>query len=121
MRTARDSRLGGSHMLQRAPAEDARAPGPSSSGARSRALRVARFPGSANLTAAALYAIPSFAVTSASGASGDIGVNPSAARWAIVIGVNVLHATAAAMFTYRYLVAAPFVPEAPPPAPRRRR
>ena len=52
---------------------------------------------------------------------GVLGVNPSIGRWAVTIGINLLHATAAAMFTYRYLVGAPFIEEAPPPPPRRAR
>jgi hypothetical protein len=90
-------------------------------GAMQRSLRVARAPGSGSLTLAALYAIPAFAVASTIGLGGQTGVNPSIGRWAVILGVNLLHASVAAMFAFRYLAGGPFVPEAPAPAARARR
>ncbi len=90
-------------------------------GTMQRAYRIARVPGSGSLTIAALYAIPSFAVTSVYAFGGDIGVNPTPARWAITIGLNLIHATAAVMFAYRYLASAPFIDEAPKATRRPRR
>lgn len=84
-----------------------------------RSYRVARMPGSGNMTVATVYALPAFAVIAGYAFAGGIGVNPSAQQWAISIGVNLLHAAAAAMFAYRYLAVAPFVDEAPAPAARR--
>jgi hypothetical protein len=85
-----------------------------------RGIRFARTPGTGNLTLAALYGFPAFAALSAYAFGGQIGVNPSPTQWAVVLFVNVLHATAVAMFAFRYLAASPFVPEAPPVAPARR-
>jgi len=89
-------------------------------GTMQRSLRTARIPGSGGLTLAALYTIPAFAATSALTFSGHIEINPSIGRWAAVLGINLVHATMAAVFAYRYLAAAPFIPEAPAPAPRSR-
>lgn len=86
-----------------------------------RSIRVARMPGSGNITVATLYAVPAFAVIAGYAFAGGIGVNPSAQQWAISIGVNLLHATAVAMFAFRYLAVAPFVDEAPASTSRRAR
>jgi hypothetical protein len=90
------------------------------SGSMQRSFRAARVPGGNGLTLASLYAIPAFAVTSALAIGGQIEVNPSILRWATTLGINLLRATAAAMFTYRYLAAAPSIPEAAPPSRRTR-
>ncbi|HTG48451.1 MAG TPA: hypothetical protein VK646_12435 [Actinomycetota bacterium] len=79
----------------------------------SRAVRAARMPGANNLSLAALYAIPAFALLLAPVPGGTIGVNPSVAAWAISIALNVVQASVVATFAYRYLCVADVVPEAP--------
>jgi hypothetical protein len=83
------------------------------SGAMQRGFRFARVPGSGAITAATLYAFPSV-IAIFSTVSGRIGVNPTIGAWAVVLGVNLLHVVAVAMWAYRYLAGAPFVDEAPP-------
>jgi hypothetical protein len=79
----------------------------------SRSVRAARMPGANNLTLAAIYAIPAFAILLAPLPGGAIGVNPSIAAWAISMGINVLQMAVVATFAYRYLCVAEDVPEAP--------
>lgn len=85
-----------------------------------RAMRVARIPGAGNLTLAALYAIPSYALLVAPLPGSLVGVNPTALAWAISIVVNLLHVAMGATFTFRYLSVAAEIPDVAP-APRRRR
>ncbi len=85
------------------------------SDAMSRSVRAARMPGTGNLTFAALYAIPSFAIPLVPGLPGQlIGVNPSVGAWLLVFALNLVHVGVMATFAVRYLAIAGEVPEAPP-------
>lgn len=88
-----------------------------------RAWRVARIPGSGNLSLATLYVVPSFALFLSVPAlpGGAFGVNPSVGAWILVLSVNLLHAAVAAAYAYRYLSIADAVPEATPQPSRSRR
>jgi hypothetical protein len=87
-----------------------------------RSIRAARLAGTGNLTFAALYVIPALAFVVVPGKPGSqIGVNPSAGAWALVIGANLLHVAMLAAFAYRYLSVAQEVPEGPPARARTRR
>lgn len=83
----------------------------------SRSLRAARLPGSGNLTFAAIYSLPVFAVTFAllvgSVPGAELDVNPPASAWLLVVGMNLLHTAVLGAFTIRYLAVAAEVPEAP--------
>lgn len=82
-----------------------------------RSMRAARLPGVGNLGMAALYVIPAIAIIVAPGKPGNvIGVNPTAAAWAFVLLVNLLHLAMLAAFAFRYLAVADEVPEASPRA-----
>jgi hypothetical protein len=82
-----------------------------------RSMRAARLPGVGNLGMAALYVIPAIAIIVAPGKPGNvIGVNPTAAAWAFVLVVNLLHVAMLAAFAFRYLAVADEVPEASPRA-----
>lgn len=89
-----------------------------------RAVRVARQPGSGNLTLALLYVVLLFISLFFPLPGGLMGVNPSPAAWAVATLINTLHVCVLATFVYRYLVAAPGIDDAPrarrqPPARRR--
>ncbi len=90
-------------------------------GTMQRAFRTARMPGASNLTLAALYAIPIYALLVVPLPGNEIGVNPSATAWLASVGINLLHVAVMATFAFRYLSVAPLVPEAPAPKPRRSR
>ncbi len=76
-----------------------------------RAIRVARMPGSSNLTFAVLYALGAGAVLVAPVPGSDVGVNPAVSAWMVSIVANLLHATAIATLAYRYLAVAGAVPD----------
>jgi hypothetical protein len=80
-----------------------------------RSIRAARMPGSNNLTFAVLYVVPTLALLSPIPKPGSqIGVNPTAGAWVLVLVVNLLHAAMLAAIAYRYLMVAEEVPERPP-------
>jgi hypothetical protein len=79
----------------------------------SRAVRAARMPGSGNLTLASIAVVGGWAFLVAPLPGSTIGVNPSAAAWAVVLVVNLMHVVLQATFAYRYLAVAHAVPEAP--------
>ncbi|MGE5227965.1 MAG: hypothetical protein ACM3OO_13915 [Planctomycetaceae bacterium] len=87
----------------------------------SRSVRAARMPGSGNLTLASIAVVGGWAFLVAPLPGSTIGVNPSAAAWAFVLVVNLLHVALQATFAYRYLVVAHAVPEAPVKAQPERR
>jgi hypothetical protein len=87
----------------------------------SRSVRAARMPGSGNLTLASIAVVGGWAFLVAPLPGSTIGVNPSAAAWAIVLVVNLLHVAVQATFVYRYLLVAHVVPEAQPKAQPDRR
>jgi hypothetical protein len=82
-----------------------------------RSFRAARLPGSGNLTFAALYVVPWFAVFVATlvgavpGSAFD--VNPPYSAWIFVVIVSLLHVAIQAALGMRYLAIADEVPEAP--------
>lgn len=84
-----------------------------------RGIRTSRMAGSGNLMVAVIYSIAMFAINVAYLPSAGLDVTPSIGQWAGVIAVGYLNVAVVAMFAYRYLSVAPFVPE--PTAPRRRR
>lgn len=117
--------VGGVYLLAFAPVIAADE-GRTLSDAMGRSVRAARLPGAGNLTLAAIYVIASTAVLLFPGKPGsELGVNPSAAAWAIVLVANVLHVVMQGAVAFRYLSVADEVPEPPPrrrpePRPRRR-
>jgi len=82
-----------------------------------RALRAARLPGSGNLTFAAIYVVPWFAVFVATvvGAvpGSSLDVNPPYSAWIFVIVLSLLHAAIQGALAMRYLAIADEVPDAP--------
>lgn len=88
-----------------------------------RSVRAARMPGSANLWLAVGYVLISLVTLIAPLPGSAIGVTPSAAAWAVVIAINVMHVIVQSTLAYRYLAVAAQVPDQPvaraPRAPRR--
>ena len=84
-----------------------------------RGIRTSRMPGSGTLMVAVVYAIAMFAVDLAYLPSAGLRVTPTVAEWAGVIAVGYLNVAAAAMFAFRYLSVAVYVPEPAPPQRRR--
>jgi hypothetical protein len=84
-----------------------------------RSVRGARMPGSGNLTLAVTATFGSWAILVSPIPGSQIGVNPSALAWGIVLFVNLLHVAVQATFAVRYLAVATEIPEMP--APRRTR
>jgi len=83
-----------------------------------RSMRAARMPGAGNLTLAAIYVFLSFVVLAVVPWPGSqLGVNPTAAAWVVVLVANLLHMVMQAAVAFRYLSVAGEVPEA---APKRR-
>jgi hypothetical protein len=82
-----------------------------------RSVRAARLPGSGNLTFAAIYSLPLFAVWVAlqyGGVPGaELSVNPPASAWAFVVVANLVHVAVLAALALRYLAVAEEVPEGP--------
>jgi hypothetical protein len=80
-----------------------------------RAWRAARIPGSGNITLAALYVLPAYALLLAAPVlpGGAVGVNPPAGAWAFIVMVNLIHVAIMSMYAYRYLAIADAVPDAP--------
>lgn len=80
-----------------------------------RSVRAARMPGAGNLTLAAIYVVASVALLVAPGKPGsDLGVNPSAGAWAMVLAVNLAHVVVQAAIAFRYLSVADALPEVAP-------
>ena len=78
-----------------------------------RSIRGARMPGAGNLTLSAIYVFLSFVVLAVIPWPGSqLGVNPTAAAWVVVLVANLLHMVMQAAVAYRYLSVAGEVPEA---------
>jgi len=86
-----------------------------------RGIRTSRLPASGTLIIAVVYTLAVFAIDVAYLPSARLRVTPSVGQWAGVIAIGYLNVALAAMFAYRYLSVAPFVPEPAPAPPRRRR
>ena len=82
-----------------------------------RSVRVARLPGSGNLTFAVLYVVPWYATYAATvvGAvpGSDLDVNPPYSAWIFVVVVSLLHTAIIGAIAMRYLAIAGEVPDAP--------
>lgn len=84
-----------------------------------RTFLAARVPGSQNLVLAFLYALFAFVSPLLVPGLGRIDANPDLFTWVGVLAVNVIHLGFLATYCYRYLYAAPGLPE--PRAPQARR
>ena len=115
--------VGGVYLLSFAPVIAA-GEGRRLSDALGRSVRGARLPGAGNLTFAAIYVVASIAVLVAPGKPGtELGVNPSAGAWVLVLVTNLLHLAVQAGVAFRYLSVSDEVPEIVgkrEPAPRSR-
>lgn len=81
----------------------------------SRSVRGARMSGAGNLSLAAIYVVASIAVLVTPGKPGtELGVNPSAGAWVLVLVTNLLHLSMQAAVAFRYLSVSGEVPEGPP-------
>jgi hypothetical protein len=82
-----------------------------------RALRAARLPGSGNLTFAAIYVVPWFAIFVATVVGGVPGstldVNPRYSAWIFVVLMSLVHAAIQGALAMRYLAITDEVPDAP--------
>ena len=118
--------VGGVYLLSFAPVIAA-GEGRRLTDALGRSVRGARLPGAGNLTFAAVYVVASIAVLVAPGKPGtELGVNPSAAAWVLVLVTNLLHLAVQAGVAFRYLSVSDEVPEIvgtrePAPSSRGRR
>jgi hypothetical protein len=84
-----------------------------------RGIRTSRMPASGTLMVAVVYTLAMFAVNAAYLPSAGLRVTPTVSEWAGVIAVGYLNVAAAAMFAFRYLSVAAYVPEPAPPQRRR--
>lgn len=82
-----------------------------------RAFSAARMPGAGNLTLAALYILPAWALFLAPLPGSALGLSPEPVAWAVTTLINIVYVGVSAMMVFRYLSIAPFVAE---PAPRSR-
>ncbi|MEX0754254.1 MAG: hypothetical protein WD206_04205 [Actinomycetota bacterium] len=86
-----------------------------------RTLLAARVPGSQNLLLAFAYALFAFVSPLLVPGLGRIDANPGISTWIGVLAVNVIHLGFLAVYSYRYLYAAPGLPEPKPPQQRAQR
>jgi hypothetical protein len=83
-----------------------------------RTFLAARVPGSQNLLLAFLYSLFAFVSPLLVPGLGRVDANPGLFTWVGVLAVNVVHLGFLATYCYRYLYAAPGLPEPRSPRPR---